>query len=147
MSVKPESRRQRRIRADLEDYFPGSWWVKIHGNEFMPSGLPDLVGTVDGLFFGFEVKEPDEGEASEIQIETIKDIQAAGGVSLVITESWQAVQAVQEARRLSAEGRHLFGGPSWVSLVLRATNRKNVDITCPRRVRRRRNRHVRSPVK
>ena len=146
MSVKPETRRQRRIRKAIEGAFPLCWWVKIHGNEFMPSGLPDLIGTVDGLFFAFEVKEPD-GTLADIQDETIDDIRKAGGIAAVVEEPWEAIALIHEARRLSAEGRHLFGGAGWVRAVLRAKNRKNMDKYRPLGIRKRTGSIVRSPVK
>lgn len=98
MAKKRETRRQQKIRKALQKEFRESWWVKIHGGWFQDAGIPDLLGCVMGLFFGFEVKEPD-GEASPIQLENIGDIQDAGGVSCEIETPEQAIRIVYAALR------------------------------------------------
>lgn len=104
MAKKGESRRQLKIRKDLKRAFPDSWWKKIHGGWFQDAGIPDLIGCVDGLFFGFEVKEPDGG-LSKIQEENISDIGIAGGVSLEIITSEEAIRAVRQALSTSKARR------------------------------------------
>lgn len=107
MAAKPETRRQRKIRKALQKEFPGSWWKKIHGGWFQDAGIPDLIGCVMGLFFGFEVKEPD-GDISPIQVENIIDISRAGGVSTAIVEPEEAIgivyYALRRAGRLPKKG-------------------------------------------
>jgi hypothetical protein len=98
MAAKPETRRQRKIRKGLEKEFPDSWWKKIHGGWFQDAGIPDLIGCVCGLFFGFEVKEPD-GDLSAIQIENIDDIEDAGGVACEVITLEQAIEIVYETLR------------------------------------------------
>lgn len=98
MAKKRETRRQRKIRKGLEKEFRGSWWKKIHGGWFQDAGIPDLIGCVCGLFFGFEVKEPD-GEISDIQIENIEDIADAGGCSAEIQTLEEAIKLVYAALR------------------------------------------------
>lgn len=73
MTKKPETRLVARIVTHLETKI-GGYWVKIHGSEYQKAGLPDLIGCVDGLFFGLEVKRPgrtydplQEYEATEIK--------------------------------------------------------------------------------
>lgn len=96
MSKKRESRLQRRIRKKLEEDV-GGWWFKVHGGPFQEPGIPDLVGCVQGLLFGFEVKRPDDNKgASDIQWETIGDIRKAGGCSMIITSPASAVRAVKK---------------------------------------------------
>ena len=85
----------------MESEFKRCWFIKIHGNPFMPSGTPDLLGCVDGLFFGFEVKVPGE-EPSQLQIESIRDIRRAGGVGEIIETPEEAIAFVRKALRLSA---------------------------------------------
>ncbi len=108
MAKKAETRRQRTIREALENEFPTSWWKKIHGGWFQDAGIPDLIGCVCGLFFGFEIKEPD-GEISPIQEENIDDIQLAGGVACEIITAEQAIRvvynALRKAGRLPKESR------------------------------------------
>lgn len=108
MAKKAESRRQLKIRKGLEKEFPGSWWKKIHGGWFQDAGIPDLIGCVMGLFFGFEVKEPD-GEISPIQIENIEDITLAGGQAHEVETLEEAIEIIyatlRKAGRLPKKGR------------------------------------------
>ena len=63
---QPESRLQSKIRKALEDKV-GGFWFKMHGSLFQMVGLPDLIGCVEGLFFGLEVKT-DKGRPSKTQL-------------------------------------------------------------------------------
>lgn len=102
MAKQPESRLQQRIRAALEAAFPGSWLFKVHGGPFQPAGVPDLVGTVEGLFIGLEVKMPD-GTVSPIQARTIEMIRAAGGIAEVVTSVEEAIAAVKGVEPFKAK--------------------------------------------
>lgn len=71
----------------------GAFVVKIHGSEMQQSGLPDLIGTIQGRFFGFEVKEPGHARrdlckraecATPIQLYTLQEIREAGGIATVV---------------------------------------------------------------
>lgn len=108
MAKKRESRRQLKIRKGLEKEYPGSWWKKIHGGWFQDAGIPDLIGCVHGLFFGFEVKEPD-GDLDPIQEENIADIKLAGGTAYEIETLEEAIlrinNALRKAGRLPKKGR------------------------------------------
>ena len=96
MSTKPESKLQRKIRKVLEETV-GGFWVKIHGSQYQKAGLPDLLGCVDGLFFGLEVKLQDIGEPTKLQIETISDINRAGGVATIVRSPEEAINIVRLA--------------------------------------------------
>jgi hypothetical protein len=96
MSKKPETRRQLEIQEKLIRAFPGLWCMKIHGNEYMRAGLPDLIGCVEGRFFAFEVKI-DPRLATELQLQEIKWINEAGGIAAVVTSSAQAIQLIRQA--------------------------------------------------
>lgn len=114
MAKQRESKLQIRIRKILRKEV-GGWWFKVWGGAFQQSGIPDIVGCVEGYFFAFEVKVPKgksnrKGEASEIQLSTIEDIQKdGGGVALVIYSPEEAVLAVsrrlEKARWISARRR------------------------------------------
>lgn len=104
MAKKRESRRQLKIRKGLELEFPGSWWKKIHGGWFQDAGIADLIGCVEGLFFAFEVKEPD-GEVSAIQEENIHDIKQAKGCACVVETLEEAIDAVRKTIRRSKKSR------------------------------------------
>lgn len=129
---KPETRLQQRIHKTLRKEF--NWWgFKVHGGPFQQAGIPDIVGTCAGLFFAFEVKLPWEGEPSDIQLETLKDIRKAGGVAKIIDSVEKAIKAVydalEKAGRLSEGCRRLGATKSGRRSVLRSRDRKDVDYT------------------
>lgn len=62
----------------------GYWWMKVHGDMFQKSGVPDIIACVNGKFVGIEVKRPG-GRVSELQKYHIEKIRAAGGVAFVAT--------------------------------------------------------------
>jgi Holliday junction resolvase len=65
---------------------PGCFAVKVHGSPFQRSGLPDIIGCLQGEFFGIEMKMPGkEKNLTERQASTIKKIQNAGGTAGVAT--------------------------------------------------------------
>ena len=105
MTTKPESRLQRKIHQTLEKEI-GGFWFKVHGGPFQRSGLPDLIGSVDGLFFGLEVKCPDGDEPTPLQKKTLKQIKEKGkGIAVVVTSPQEALDIVQSVRQLSKRGR------------------------------------------
>lgn len=133
MAKKPESRLQARIRRALEREF-GGWWFKVWGGPFQTAGVPDLVGTVEGLFFALEVKLPKRGRVSDIQRITIDRIKSHGGaVASVVEDEEQALdivrQALRKVGRLSAARRRLRLAKENRRTVLRAGNGENVDRT------------------
>ena len=56
------------------------------------AGIPDIIACVDGRFYAFEVKT-ETGKATELQKATIRKIQRAGGMA-VIVRSVSEVRAV-----------------------------------------------------
>lgn len=57
------------------------------------SGLPDVRGCYNGIFFAIEVKKPEtKNNASPLQLMNIRKIHAAGGKAIV---AW-TVEQVQE---------------------------------------------------
>jgi hypothetical protein len=69
--------------------------MKIWGSVFQISGVPDLIGSVDGLFFSFEVKTA-SGAVKPLQWVTIERIRASGAVSEVVRSPQQAVDFVRK---------------------------------------------------
>lgn len=114
MAKQRETKLQVRIRKVLRKEV-GGWWFKVWGGPFQQTGIPDIIGCVEGSFFAFEVKVPKgksnkKGKASEIQLSTVEDIQKdGGGVALVIFSPDEAVHAVskrlEKTRWLSARRR------------------------------------------
>lgn len=62
-----------------------SVFYKIHGSQFMENGIPDLVGTYNGIFVGIETKVK-KGKTSPVQDYQIKRLRNAGASIFVINE-------------------------------------------------------------
>ena len=73
---------------------PGCFAWKEHGGMYGTAGIPDVICCYCGRFYGFEVKT-ETGEPKELQKATIRKIQKAGGVALVV-RSVAEVRAVIE---------------------------------------------------
>ena len=95
--VKPETYLQRRIQKALKEESPDSFWYKTHGGIYQRKGLPDLIGCVEGLYLGFEVKVPHGGHVTPIQEAIMAKIRRAGGYALVVTSPEEAIDAVRRA--------------------------------------------------
>ncbi|MEG0766188.1 MAG: VRR-NUC domain-containing protein [Clostridia bacterium] len=82
------------IRALKGDGYPVV--VKIFGNAFQASGLPDLIVIArNGRFVGLEVKRPKVGRVTPLQDAMLRRINHAGGYAVV-------VRSVDEARAAMA---------------------------------------------
>ena len=69
----------------------GAWVLKVHGNAFQHVGVPDLIVSLEGRFYAFEVKQP--GKAlTPAQDLVIRGINQSGGWALRV-ESIEDVQA------------------------------------------------------
>lgn len=88
--TQPESKLSLKIKTALMDR--GAYMWKVHGNEFTPTGLPDLVGVYRGLFIGVETKEPGK-TCSPIQEYRIKKLQEAG--ALIMAPCYTVARAVE----------------------------------------------------
>ncbi len=69
---------------------------KEHGGMYGTAGIPDIIACIDGRFYGFEVKT-EEGTPTKLQLSTIRKINAAGGIALV-------VRSVEEVKAVIANG-------------------------------------------
>ena len=93
--TQPEARLSRRIIQKWREM--GAWCFKVHGNEFQPSGIPDICGIYEGYSVWCETKMPG-GKLSSIQQFRIRRIREAGGL-VVVAQSWQdAVQLLIHIR-------------------------------------------------
>lgn len=126
MAKKRETRRQQKIQKLLRKEFGRDiWFFKVHGGPFQMAGVPDILGCLRGIFFGFEVKEED-GELSDIQIEVMWDIRRAGGVARSIIDPQEAVSILRKALDKAEGGGRLRAGSRSNGVVLRAANGKDV---------------------
>lgn len=57
------------------------WFAKI--SDRYNKGIPDIVGCIDGLFFGLELKR-ETGKPSGLQVHTINKINKAGGKACIV---------------------------------------------------------------
>ena len=96
MPSKPETRLRNAIVKQLRIERPG-YWQHVHGNVFTPSGIPDILGCHRGIFFGFEVKTPGGGDATNLQEFNLDQIRKSGGVASVIRSFDEARRLVDEA--------------------------------------------------
>lgn len=96
MAQKPESRLQSKIQKELGKAFPGSFFYKTHGNPYQRAGIPDIIGCVNGCFIGVEVKLPGkENTLTELQKDSIKRINKAGGLAFMSTSVEYTVETIK----------------------------------------------------
>ena len=104
---KPESRLRTRILKELRAKWPG-YWVHTHGNPFTPSGIPDILGSYQGRFVGFEIKTPGGGDATDLQEYNLEQIRRSGGLAAVIRSFEEADAILDEV----VNGRNQQGKPA-----------------------------------
>ena len=80
-----ESWYQSRIIRWIKDNYPDAFVWKAAAGPYSRGGIPDVCAIIAGHFFGFEVKRPVVGRLSKIQEQTIKEINAAGGIAAVVS--------------------------------------------------------------
>lgn len=62
----------------------GGWWLNFHGGDpFMPRGLPDIIGCLNGRFIAFEVKRPGEAPRT-IQGKMLRTLSKAGALTATV---------------------------------------------------------------
>lgn len=85
---------EKKVETSIKQYLDkiGTYYVKIHGSEYVPAGTPDILCCVKGRFVAIEVKKPKGGRVSALQKLKLKLIEEAGGVSIVAKD----VSDVQE---------------------------------------------------
>ncbi|WP_078682712.1 VRR-NUC domain-containing protein [Clostridium sp. USBA 49] len=62
---------------------PNTWFFKMWGGGFQRSGIPDLICCINGVFVAIELKE-EKGKPTELQKLNIKNINAAGGIGIIL---------------------------------------------------------------
>nr|WP_302596975.1 VRR-NUC domain-containing protein [uncultured Cellulosilyticum sp.] len=96
-----EKQFESKVRAFLNS-LPRQWHFKVFGNAFQQSGVPDLVGVLNGRFIALEVKSA-TGKASKLQEVIIGKLQAAGAYATVVSpNNWTEVQ--EELKNISNYG-------------------------------------------
>lgn len=72
---------ENRVRKYLNSI--GAWHIKVWGNAFQRSGVPDIIGCIKGKFFALEIKA-EKGRPSELQLYEIRKIKESGGYARVL---------------------------------------------------------------
>lgn len=87
-----------KFQSDILDYLnkqPGFFAFKLHEGPYMKSGIPDVLAVKDGRLYAFEVKRPfNMGKPSELQLEQIEKLRAAGAVAEVVTYVAEVAQLI-----------------------------------------------------
>lgn len=92
--AQPESRRSREIQQLLRAQ--GWFCFKVHGNEHVMAGLPDIICCAEGFFYGIETKEPGrEGNTSGRQRYVHTKIIDAGGLAFVASSKERVVEIIK----------------------------------------------------
>lgn len=69
----------------------GAWVTMPHQRGFSQAGVPDILASYKGQFFGIEVKY-NGNKTSASQDEQLEKIEAAGGIALVLDETnWRLI--------------------------------------------------------
>jgi len=73
---------ENRVKKFLKEQ--GAWLVKYWGGAaYTKAGVPDLLTCINGFFVAIEIKAS-KGKASELQKHTLKEIDEAGGLAVLL---------------------------------------------------------------
>ena len=92
--MTPEAKVKKKVVAILKKY-EAYYFYPVTGG-YGRSGVPDVIACHDGRFIGIECKAG-SNKPTPLQQKNLDDIQAAGGVALVINED--NINAVEELFR------------------------------------------------
>ena len=84
MASTPESKVKTKIKAILKEQ--GVYYAMPIGTGYGNAGVPDFLCCVNGRFLAIEAKAG-SGQTTALQEKNLRDIEAAGGITLVIRES------------------------------------------------------------
>ena len=82
--MPPEGKVKAQVKKVLDEL--GAYYFPPATGGYGRSGIPDIVGCIDGLFFGIECKAQG-GKPTALQQREISRITDAGGIALVIDET------------------------------------------------------------
>ena len=81
--MTPEAKVKRVVVKQLKD-LRAYYFYPVTGG-YGKSGVPDIVGCYEGLFFGIECKAGNN-KATPLQEKNLTEIRAAGGLDMVVNE-------------------------------------------------------------
>lgn len=89
--VGPEKLFENKVKAFLKQ-LPKCWYFKVMGNMFQRSGVPDIIGIINGIFFALELKAED-GKPTALQVYNIQQLKYCGAYAKIIKPSdWELVK-------------------------------------------------------
>ena len=83
MAATPEAKVKAKVVKMLKGV--GAYYFYPVTGGFGRSGVPDIVGCLNGKFFGIECKAG-KNKPTPLQLKNLADIAATGGVALVVNE-------------------------------------------------------------
>lgn len=83
MAMTPEAKVKKVVVQQLKDL--GAYYFYPVTGGYGGSGVPDIVGCINGIFFGIECKAG-RNKPTPLQLKNLKDIETAGGIALVVNE-------------------------------------------------------------
>lgn len=84
MVATPESKVKKKVHTLLKER--GAYAVNYIGGAYANNGTPDILVCLCGRFIGIECKAG-KGKPTALQIKNLRDIDHAGGLSLVVNET------------------------------------------------------------
>src|SRR5210317_2204261 len=100
MAMTPEAKVKKKVTQHLKT-MRAYYFYPVTGG-YGKSGVPDVIGCIDGLFFGIECKAG-KNKTTPLQDKNIEDILKAGGCALVVNEQnmhifWHDIEAALAKR-------------------------------------------------
>jgi len=83
MADTPEKKVKKKVATELASL--GAYYFFPATGGFGSSGVPDIVGCLNGRFFGIECKAG-QGKPTRLQLSHLNEIKMRGGVSIVVNE-------------------------------------------------------------
>ena len=83
MAMTPEAKVKKKVVAQLKEMGAYYFYPVTGGYGF--SGVPDIVGCYQGIFFGIECKAG-KNKPTALQEKNLREISMAGGRALVVNE-------------------------------------------------------------
>lgn len=81
--MTPEAKVKKKVVAQLKDL--GAYYFYPVTGGYGRSGVPDIIGCYEGLFFGIECKAG-KNKPTPLQEKNLKEIRDAGGLDMVVNE-------------------------------------------------------------
>ncbi len=94
------TQRESRLSSKIQSALRANGWFcfKVHGNEHMMAGLPDIIVCAEGVFVGLETKHPETRDNTSPRQDYVHSkIRQAGGTAVVVCSPAEAVRAVEKA--------------------------------------------------